>query len=143
MSPATTTHTPTVAALLPPKSETAMCWKLTVSGWKKVTAPWRGDYIDRWWFNTGWRLFFHSPNLLLWQAEKGDASDPSAYLYGQLKAHGRYPDTHDIDYESELHDWHFCVEWPALPKLFAEFAPLLKFYQTDRRGCARVSHTRT
>lgn len=118
------------------------CLCMDVNGrWKKVAAPWV-DYYDPevWWVNNAGDLVFTSrrenerpsskPSLMVYEIEGTDPNHPETKHIGIFQGM--------IDPRNEATfgcvQLYFLLEPLALPKLVAEFAPLLNHHPAVPRS---------
>jgi hypothetical protein len=114
-----------------------LCWKRTQTVWATVPAPWGQGDAGEWFEKQPRRLVFSSRT---WDFEKDTSQVPTLDVYAVGDLHPSDPRAHlacvlmgceinAASYNRDDCESIFLCDWPALPRLVAEYAPLLKFHE--------------
>lgn len=115
----------------------AMCWKRTQTVWATVPAPWGDGVAGDWFVKQPRRLVFSSrpgdydpytPTLDVYAVGDMQPSDARAYLVCVVMG----GEVNPTFYNRDDCDMIFLCDWPALPRLIAEYSPMLKFHEASQ-----------
>lgn len=125
MTTTLTTAAPMIPTPLRAADGSAVCWKRDQNEWATCLAPW-GDDPGGWLWRQQKRLVYSSgcaipdgfrPPLLQVYAVGGlEDGDPGSLLVGEFASMTGFP----------VNLWYFLCDRPALPRLVAEYEPMLR-----------------
>ena len=122
---AATTKTPNRTT----RAARTICLKRTRNRWADVPAPWGSADPVKWLEAQPKRLVFNS------HSEEYASDNPQLVVYAVGSLHPNAPpealvcELSGAEFKTGEAGWFFLCEWPDLPGLVAEYAPLLKFHQ--------------